>query len=157
MVRKKSEKKNNGNGFRAVIYTLGLVALAIVILGASSFIMPSFGRAMREGRFDRYATPPPEGGIILPEENAVLRLGLSALNVALAAYLLYIYVKDYLALRSTFTLGLVAFLFSFLLYALSSFPLVRVLGPYGMASSLSFVPMLFSAIGLLIFAKLSNE
>jgi hypothetical protein len=30
-------------------------------------------------------------------------------------------------------------------------------GPFGIARVFSFVPMLFSAIGLIIFAKLSNE
>ncbi|MFH1470453.1 MAG: hypothetical protein ABIF01_01785, partial [Candidatus Micrarchaeota archaeon] len=73
-------------------------------------------------------------------------------------YLLYIHLKDYLAIRSGFTLGLVAFLFSFLLYALSSLPVIHVFfGRFGMASVFSFIPMLFSAIGLLVFAKLSNE
>ena len=55
-------------------------------------------------------------------------------------------------------MGLVAFLFSFLMYAVANVPLLHLLlGSYGMAAMISFVPMLFSAIGLLIFAKLSNE
>jgi hypothetical protein len=100
----------------------------------------------------------PEQDIAFLEENLALRFGLSALNIVLAVYLLFIYVKDYLSLRTSFTLGIIAMLFSFLLYALTSSPLMRaVIGPWGIASTLSFVPMLFSAIGLVIFTKLGNE
>ena len=162
--KKKTEKKalDAKAGGLAALWTIGLIAAAIAIIAISSLLLPGIGRAMREP--DRFAeaggapSPMPEWDVAPLEENLALRLGLSLLNVVLAIYLLFIYVKDYLSLRAGFTLGLVAFLFSFLLYALSSFPLVRVvLGPYGIASSLSFVPMLFSAIGLLIFAKLSND
>ena len=101
---------------------------------------------------------PPEGDIDSLQNNISITLALSTVNVLLAIYLLYAYVKNYLGIKSSFTLGIVAFLFSFLLYALSSFPLIHMLlGPYGIASRLSFVPMLFSAIGLLIFAKLGSE
>jgi hypothetical protein len=162
--RKKTERKNDiGKTRTAALLTFGLIAAAIAIIAVSSIFLPGLGRAMREGpnHFEAGALappPPPENEIAFLEGNFALRFGLSALNVLLAIYLLFVYVKDYLSLRSTFTLGLVAFLFSFLLYALTSFPLVRmVMGEFGFASSLSFVPMLFSAMGLLIFAKLSNE
>ncbi|MEM3399721.1 MAG: hypothetical protein QXP42_02730, partial [Candidatus Micrarchaeia archaeon] len=88
----------------------------------------------------------------------LLRLLLATLNVILVICLLYIYVRDYIRLRSNFTLGLIAFLFSFLLYAISTIPLIHIiLGPYVGPSIFSFIPLLFSAIGLIIFAKVSNE
>jgi len=159
--RKKTESKKSGVEGLAVLWTLALIAAAIALLAASSLLIPGVGDMMRGDRFDH--APPPgreisENAVAAIEDNLALRYGFSALNVILVIYLLYVYVKDYLSIKSSFTLGLVAFLFSFLLYALSSFPLMRmVLGPLGMASMLSFVPMLFSAVGLLIFAKLSNE
>jgi len=156
----KSGKKNVSA--QAALWTLALIALAVAIIVVSSLLLPGIGSAMRggPGHFGERGEMPqaPERDIAFIEENFALRAGLSALNVMLAIYLLYIYVKDYLALRSSFTLGIVAVLFSFFLYALTSSPMLRlVMGQYGIASTLSFVPMFFSAIGLLIFAKLGNE
>ncbi len=155
--KKKNSKAGNAkiNGI-SLLYTLALIAAALGIIILSSLLLPGIGRAMRHepGQFGQQ----PERDIAFLEENFALRAGLSALNVAFAIYLLFIYVKDYLSLKSSFTLGIIAVLFSFLLYALSSTSLLRaVLGPYGIASGLSFVPMFFSAIGLLIFIKLGNE
>ena len=164
--RKKIENKANNakTDSLAAIYTAGLIVAALAIIVMSSFLLPSFGFAERsaDGRArvqlrDDTAAPPPEQAAGM-EEYFMLRLALAALNAILIIYLLYIYVKNYLRLKSGFTLGLVAFLFSFLMYALSSLPLMRMaLGPYGIGGMFSFVPMLFSAIGLIIFAKLGNE
>jgi hypothetical protein len=141
----------------AVLYTVALIAGAIGLIVVSSILLPGLGRAMRPPGPEQ-AGLPPSGDLAPFENNLYLTLSLSLLNVALAIYILYVYVKDYLSLRSSFTLGMVAFLFSFLLYALSSSPMMHmVFGPYGIASKLSFVPMLFSAICLIIFTKLSNE
>ncbi|MFA4983035.1 MAG: hypothetical protein WC588_02340 [Candidatus Micrarchaeia archaeon] len=159
--RKKTEKRKAEAGVLAALWTLALITAAVALLAASSLLIPGVGEQVRGGRFDR--APPheraiSENAVAAIEDNLALRYGFSGLNVILVIYLLYLYVKDYLTIKSGFTFGLVAFLFSFLLYALASFPLMRVvLGPLGMASMLSFVPMLFSALGLLIFAKLSNE
>lgn len=167
---KKTMQKNgkkNGKGGMALLaaaYTFALIVAAIAIIAVSSMLLPGIGRFAREGpgHFGggqgAMMAPPPEQEIAFLEENFALRAGLSILNVALAVYLLYIYVKDYFTLKTSFTLGIIAVLFSFLLYALTSSPLLRILlGQYGIASSLSFVPMLFSAIGLIIFAKLGSE
>jgi hypothetical protein len=145
----------------AIAYTAILIVAAFAVLIISSFILPNVQvMGMRENE-----THPEFGGMgrMNPEfinlnGYLTVRLILSAFNTALVAYLLFVYVRSYLILKSNFTLGIVAFLFSFLLYALSSIPLVHGLfGPLGIGGVFSFVPMLFSAIGLLIFAKLSNE
>jgi len=152
----KNEKKNtNGSGMRAILYTAGLLVAALAIIILSSLLIPSCGPGMRCG--GGQGAPPEEIGLAI-ENSFALRSTLSLFNVAIVIYLLYIHVKDYLRLRSTFTLGLIAFLFSFLMYAIATVPSMHaLLGPYGRAAMISFVPMLFSAIGLLIFAKLSNE
>jgi hypothetical protein len=145
----------------AVAYTTALIVVAVAVLIISSFILPSVQMmGMRENETH------PEfvgmGGMNPQLVNLngylTIRLLLSILNAVLVAYLLFVYVRSYLVLKSNFTLGIVAFLFSFFLYALSSIPLVHGLfSPFGIGGVFSFVPMLFSAIGLLIFAKLSNE
>ncbi|MDD5317440.1 MAG: hypothetical protein PHF51_01760 [Candidatus ainarchaeum sp.] len=155
---RKAKGDGNGNGGRAAVYTLALILAAFAVMSASSFLLPGLGARDWGGAGARGSTPP--FGAPQPElgDFFTLRLALSVLNVVLVVYLLFVYVKDYLRLKSSFTLGLVAFLFSFLMYALSSLPVVHMLlGPFGIANVFSFVPMLFSAIGLVIFVKLSNE
>lgn len=148
-------KKGKDKSALAALYTLLLIAGAIGLIVISSMLLPGIGRAIHP---PGPGALPPDSDLAPFENNLYLTLSLSLLNVALAVYILYIHVKDYLSIKSSFTLGMVAFLFSFLLYALSSSPLLHLaLGPYGIASKLSFVPMLFSAICLIIFAKLSNE
>ena len=152
----KAVKKNaNGSSWRAILYTAGLVAAALAIIAASSLLIPSFGPGMHPG--GGFGVPPEEVGRAL-DSSLDMRFALSLFNVAIVIYLLYIHIKDYLRLKSSFTLGLIAFLASFLMYAISTLPEMHLLlGSYGRAAMISFVPMLFSAIGLLIFAKLSSE
>lgn len=152
------KKTGKDKGALAALYTVLLIAGAIALIAVSSLLLPGLGRAIQPPGPAPPGGAPPSGDLAPFQDNIYLPLVLSLLNVALAVYILYIYVKDYLNIKSSFTLGMVAFLFSFLLYALSSSPLLHLaLGPYGIASTLSFVPMLFSAICLIIFAKLSNE
>jgi|SRR5271157_991498 len=162
MKEKKTEKnKDAKTEGLAIAYTTILIVAAFAVLIISSFILPSvrfIGMGENESRpeFVEMGGMNPE--LVNLNGYVTVRLILSVLNTVLVAYLLFVYVRSYLILRSNFTLGIVAFLFSFFLYALSSIPLVHGLfGPFGIGGVFSFVPMLFSAIGLLIFAKLSNE
>ncbi len=162
--RKKTEPRPiaRSTGARAALYTLGLIVAAIAIIAVSSALVPHVGQFVRERPGQALAPGEQEfpfiGMAIELEDYALLRLGLSLLNVALVMYLLYVYVSDYLTLKSGFTLGIIAVLFSFLMYALSTLqPLARLFWGFGGPSIFSFVPMLFSAVGLLIFAKLGNE
>jgi len=157
----KSIKNAKSNGFmKAAIITLLLIASALVLMYLSSRIAPppsvvditAFNATNHEGTF-AFTIRAAEF-----DTNMLLRIGLSIVNTLLVIYLLFVYVRDYLRLKSGFTLGIIAFLFSFLLYSVSSIPFIHILfGPRGIGDVLSFVPMVFSAIGLLIFAKLSNE
>jgi|GEM_PF-1733357 len=156
----KSEKKSaNGSSMRAMLYTAGLVVAALAIIVASSWLIPSFGPGTRGGMMGGgFGALPPEDIGNAIENLSALRFVFSLFNVIIVIYLLYIHIKDYLRLKSTFTLGLIAFLASFLMYAISTVPAMHLLlGANGRAAMISFVPMMFSAIGLLIFAKLSNE
>jgi hypothetical protein len=163
--KKSNHKKDSaGNGGRAALYTIGLVVLAFALIAVSSFLFPRFGGMNGRAPQGDFGIPPRGLGVFTEDRLSfdmynyfLLRFAFGVVNVALVIYLLFVYVKDYMRLKAKFTLGIIAFLFSFLLYALSSLPLLPiVLGPNG-RDIFSFVPMLFSAIGLLIFAKLSNE
>ena len=155
----KNEKKSaNRSAGLAMLYTAGLLVAALAIIAASSFLVPNFAPATRIGMMGGgYGVPPEEVGRAL-DSFTDMRTVLAVFNIIIIIYLLYIHIKDYLRIKSSFTLGLVAFLASFLMYAISTLPEMHLLlGSYGRAAMISFVPMMFSAIGLLIFAKLSNE
>ena len=155
-----NEKKNAGKSSGlAMLYTFGLVVAALAIIAASSFLVPNFGPGTRIGMMGAgFGAPPPEEVGRALDSFTDMRSALAIFNIIIVIYLLYIHIKDYLRIRSSFTLGLVAFLASFLMYAISTLPEMHLLlGSYGRAAMISFVPMMFSAIGLLIFAKLSNE
>ncbi|MFH0835301.1 MAG: hypothetical protein V1881_03080 [Candidatus Micrarchaeota archaeon] len=158
MARSKTARNNaNGISGKALMWTFGILVISFIVITASSFLLPGASQFVRTRPGDDFAGRFAPSDMMPADEYSDFRLVLSALNAILAIYLIFIYVKDYLKLRSPFTLGIIAVLFSFLLYALTSMPLVHILfGRYG-AGSFSFVPLLFSAIGLLIFAKLSNE
>jgi len=158
-MKKPAKNGERKNGKLALLWTVALILGALLIMVGSAALLPGVGRFIPDSDVQRgiggfVGASPPQEGI---GEYLALRFALSTLNIVLVLYLLYVYVKDYLRLRSNFTLGLVAFLFSFLLYAISSTPLFYMLSMRSFASTFSFVPMLFSALGLLIFAKLSNE
>ena len=167
----KTEKRNGKENLNALaaLYTAALIVAALAIFVLPSFLVPMPSAMSPDFGAEQHITPsspPPEpsgqsvsflGMSIDMQDYFLMRLLLSVLNVALVVYLVFVYVKDYLKLRTAFTLGIVAFLFSFLLYALSTIPLHNLLGHYSIANIFSFVPMLFSALGLLIFAKISNE
>jgi len=149
-------------GVLAVLYTLGILAVALGVIFVSPFLPPSVGVHVPDAPGSIQAMQP--GGDGFPpsnrlfEDSFIIRLVLSALNVVLVIYLLFVYIKDYLRLKSRFTLGIIAFLASFLLYALSTMPILHLfIGRFGIAGVFSFIPMLFTAIGLIILAKLSNE
>ncbi len=164
MKEKKTVVKNEGTKTEslALVYTLILIILAFAVIIISSFLLPNVqivGMRESEGRM-MLGGMGVAGNPGFADLNSyfTVRLVLSMFNLLLASYLLFVYIRNYLIIRSNFTLGIVAFLFSFLLYALSSIPLVHgFFGPFGIAGVFSFVPMLFSAIGLIIFAKLGNE
>ncbi len=157
---------SNGNGGNkvhlALLYTVALIVMAFALISISSYFLPQVGfiNSLRNGETALPPRPPMDnfadsGGM---GSYFDLRLVLSAVNLLLVIYLLYVYTKDYLRYKTSFALGILAFLFSFLLYALSSFPLVHAMfGFRAIGGVFSFIPLLFSAIGLVIFVKLSNE
>ena len=164
--KKRSEKSSASNGGAkanlALLYTFTLILVAFALILLSSYFLPQVGfiQSMRNGETILPPRPPMDnfadsGGM---GSYFDLRLVLSAINLLLVIYLLFVYTKDYLRYRTNFALGLVAFLFSFLLYAFSSFPLVpAIFGFRAIEGVFSFIPLLFSAICLAIFVKLSNE
>ncbi|MFA4946388.1 MAG: hypothetical protein WC607_02490 [Candidatus Micrarchaeia archaeon] len=78
-----------------------------------------------------------------PERNPALRgypfaansMLFSFIILGLTVYLTYIYLKDYLVLRSRFTLAILFAVFAFMVYAVASNPLVQMF--FGIGESMS--------------------
>jgi len=137
---KKQEKKSNGFSGKALLWTVAILAAAMLSLVVFDSLMP-FRRGPGEG------------------QALMLLVGsLSFLIIAFSAILIYTYVKDYLELRSGFTLALLLAIVAFLMLGISSNPLVHMFfGAYGRPGFFSFLPYLFAAIALGILAWISNR
>ncbi|MFH1106487.1 MAG: hypothetical protein V1787_01180 [Candidatus Micrarchaeota archaeon] len=130
---------------KALVYTAAALVLALLLLYFSSQMIPRRGMMVLWEYARDYFT---------------FQLLLSSVNIALILYLFYIYAKDYLELRSNFTVGLMLSLASMLLYALTSSPFVHAWfgGPMGMGPGLfNLIPMAFSTLALVVLAKISAE
>lgn len=136
------------NDVKAALASLGLFAIALAVLFISFRMIPA----------DRSTVFSIAAAINL----------LSIIDVALLVFLLYMYVKSYLEVKSKFSIGLVGFLFALMLFALTSnrpvlaflglAPLMPMPGP-GQAgvALIDIVPLVFSTLALAVLAYLSNE
>jgi hypothetical protein len=75
----------------------------------------------------------------------------------LSLYLIFVYLRDYLELRSKFTLGVLIMVVSLMMFALTSDPIIHMLlEVYGMRAIFPMVPYLFATISLAILAWISS-
>ena len=102
--------------------------------------------------------PPPQ-----PTESSrffiLLKTVVSFVNVALISFLLVAYIGMYRKMKTQFTLGLILVMVSFLLYALTSNPLLQMsfgfyaiaLGPFAM------IPDMFTTFALIVLIFITLE
>jgi len=131
------------------------VILGLIIIGYFGAVsLPLVGRP-----------PHPEGSFIEPPSPGQLRTYLtiraivSTVNAGLAIFLLMVYIGIYLKTRAKFTVGLIIFTITLLLYALTSNPLLVVLvtaRPFAF-NVFAGVSELFTTIALTILLYLSLE
>ena len=137
--KKKAENKKNWNGAKAFVCTLLILAGAVFTLIFYDMLMP-----FKRGEiFDFF----------------MLHAGLSLFIIICSIWLTYTYLKDYMELKSNFTLALLFATISFMLFGLSSNPLLHMFfglgrGPPGPSST---VPLFFAAIAMGILVWISNK
>ena len=137
-------KKNQ----KAWIVFAALIAVALLI----AFLGINYLEPSRPPFGPRPSYPPPPGDLQL---YYTVRVVLSTINATLLIFLFSAYLGMYRKMKSDFTLGLMVFSMTLLLYALSSNPLVQRpfgfhafgLGPFAM------LPDLFTcvALGVLLY------
>ncbi|MEM3555523.1 MAG: hypothetical protein QXF56_02300 [Candidatus Micrarchaeia archaeon] len=136
---KKKERKVDYTA-EALLGTIGIALLSLLLLFAANSIFP----------FRRQSV----------DENIFFLFGnfFSLATFVLSLYLTFIYLKDYLELRSRFTLGVLLVIISLMMFALTSNPFIHVIfAVYGIRGIFPMVPYLFATIALAILAWISSS
>lgn len=146
--QKKETKKQGKNNysFKAAGFTLLAVALCIGIFFVADMLTPFRGLESRE-EFRA-----------VQESQFLLMNSFSTVMFLISIYLVFIYMKDYLQLKSRFTLGILLAVISFMLFAISSNPLLHMmLGVFGKQGIFELIPMAFATISLGMLAWVSSK
>ena len=144
--KEKRENPKNNFGNKAAIGTLLIIIFAIGIFVMADILFPFRGWESREEMHQ------------LMQWGFNISILISSVMLLVSIYLVFIYLKDYLELRSSFTLGVLLALISFMLFAISWNPLLMSLfGIWGKPGVYSMIPMTFATISLLILAWISSR
>jgi len=144
--QKEAKKGKNNYSFKAAGFTLLAVLLCIGIFFVADMLTPFRGLESRE-EFRA-----------VQESQFLLMNSISTLMFFISIYLVFIYMKDYLQLRSRFTLGILLAVISFMLFSISSNPLLHMmLGIFGKQGVFELIPMVFATISLGILAWVSSK
>jgi len=142
----KEEKKQSNTAIKAVAGTLIILVLVMVLFFIGDVLF-SFKDVDSRGEFKT-----------LLLNYAIVYMVLSFAMLFLSVYLTYIYLKDYLELKSKFTLGILLAVVSFMIFAISSNPLLhQLIGIYGKTATFTLIPPLFATISLAILAWISSK
>jgi len=142
----KTKTKVNNLALKALAGTVLALLFAVAIFLVADAIMPF-----------RQMGPRPEGTEVMPYIFMSHTFILTVM-LLLSLYLLFTYLKDYLQLKSGFTLGIIFAVFSFMLFAITANPLLMVfLGVYGDRGPFQLIPYLFATIALAILGWVSSK
>jgi hypothetical protein len=126
---------------------IGMTLVAIIGLFLAGIVLPQPG----------HVPPPPP-----PSEQAIIvvaKVVISMVNLVIIFPLLNMYIKLYRESRSEFTLGLIFIILVFLLYALTSNPLLHII--FGFYASglgvFAIIPDIFSTFALLTLLYISLD
>ena len=144
--KEKTENPKNNFGSKAAIGTLLIIVFAIGLFVVADLVFPFKGW---ESRAEMHQ---------LMQWQFSISMILSSLMLLVSIYLVFIYLKDYLELKSKFTLGVLLALVSFMLFAISWNPLLMSLfGIYGKSGVYGMIPMIFATVSLVILAWVSSR
>jgi len=148
MAMQKATEKRNGDKYTAKALFGALLALA---LGICIFLLANAVAPFRE------FGPRAEADDIMPYVFTAQAV-LSLVMLQLSLLLLFIYLRDYMHLKSRFTLGLILAIFSFLLFSIAANPLLHMLlGVFGGRGLFPLIPYLFATVSLAILGWLSSK
>ena len=140
-----------------------LIILSIIIIGAIGAIVgsqlppPELEQETGPGQ-----PPPPRDRTLDPDEHRVyvtIKTGIAMANLAMCGILIVTYIQIYRNVRSKFTLGLIALMFSLTLYVITSNPIIQSIFGYKYFSEgiFTIVPDFFATVALGILIYLSQK
>jgi hypothetical protein len=145
------KRKENNLTLKAFCGAVLAILISVGFLLAANAAMPF--RQFEPGEAPSHEAPPD-----VFQHVFLLHAFLSVAMLFLSFYLFFIYLKDYLQLKSGFTLGLLLAVFSFMLFAVAANPLLHVFfGVYGRDGLFQSVPYLFATISLGILVYVSSK
>jgi hypothetical protein len=148
MKKEKAEKKEIKNNYdlKAAGFTLLIVTLCIGIFFLADMLTPFRGLENREDMR------------VIMDSYMYIDMALSTIMLIISIYLIFVYLKDYLELRSSFTFGVLLAVISFMLFAISANPILHMLfGVFGRPGLFSIIPPLFATVSLAILAWVSSK
>jgi len=138
--------------------TLKAFCGAVLAILISVGLLLAANAAMPFRQFEPNDAPPREAPPDMFQNVFLLHSILSIVMLILSFYLFFIYLKDYLQLKSGFTFGLLLAIFSFMLFAVATNPFLHVFfGVYGRNGLFQSVPYLFATISLGILVWVSSK
>lgn len=146
--KEKGAKKNGKNnyGFKAAAGTVLILALCVGIFFIADALSPLRNLGTREEFRD------------VMMNMSILVGTLSTLMVIVCAYLVFVYLKDYLELKSSFTLGILAAVVSLMIFAITVNPFFHLFFRMGADPGMfTLVPYVFATVALFILAWVSSR
>jgi hypothetical protein len=142
----KQTKKGNNIAAKAAIGTLIILVISMSIFFIGNMAIPFRDFGSRE-----------EVREIMMNSMIITSI-ISLAMLVLSIYLIFIYLKDYLELKSKFTLGILFAVISFMLFAITSNPMFHVFfGLFGKEGIFNLIPLVFATISLAILAWISSR
>ncbi len=146
-----------------------IILISVIVVVIASFVIPLVVKVPRleleqnpvwPPQVDTIPQPPrqpsqPPG----PDETENLKTVISFINIGLIIPLFIIYTGIYRRMRSSFTLGLMAVIFSLGLYAVTSNPLIVSIlgGRTGDIGLFEIIPDICATIALVVLVRISME
>ena len=139
-----------------------IIAILVVVTGVSGYIASQNAASIFEPRPLPFEKPNGDRAFFFPgdvELYYTFKTVLSSINATFLVFLLATYIKMYKEIKSEFTIGLMLFSITLLLYALASNPILQGifgfrafgLGPFAM------LPDLFTTIALAVLLYLTMK
>jgi len=143
---KKEEKKQNNTAIKAAAGTLIILTISMAIFFFVNLAIP----------FRDFGSRDEVREIMM--HSMIISSVISSLMLVLSIYLIYVYLKNYLELKSKFTIGILLAVISFMFFALTSNPVFHMIfGLFGKDGIFNLIPLLFATISLAILAWISSR
>ena len=144
MQRKKNKSvvKKNGYGLKALIGTIGIFVLGVLVFFVADLFVP----------FGRYP-----GMMELMANVMIIKVLLSLVLLGFSLYLTFDYLKSYMQLQSEMLLAVLLSVVSFMMFAISSNPIIQLVFGQRSEGVFSVVPLVFAAAALGTLAWISAK